>query len=154
MQKIIDLQKGIYLLEIKAVKNFSINHKKFNKINFPLGFYYYVGSAQKNLSSRIKRHLSKTKKKKWHIDYITSHLNNRIVKIIILNNADKKFENLLAQKLTEMNLTIPAFGFGSTDDRKSKSHLFYSQKEIDYNHFSALYHSIVCLSPVSILIEG
>ena len=34
------------------------------------GIYIYTGSAKKNIDSRIKRHLSNSKKLHWHIDYL------------------------------------------------------------------------------------
>jgi Uri superfamily endonuclease len=36
------------------------------------GLYLYVGSAKRGLEKRISRHLSKRKKRFWHIDYITT----------------------------------------------------------------------------------
>ena len=36
------------------------------------GSYLYVGSAKRGLEKRISRHLTKRKKRFWHIDYITA----------------------------------------------------------------------------------
>lgn len=36
------------------------------------GVYLYVGSAKRGLEKRISRHLTKRKKRFWHIDYITA----------------------------------------------------------------------------------
>ncbi len=34
------------------------------------GWYLYTGSARRNLAARIRRHLSKEKRRRWHIDYL------------------------------------------------------------------------------------
>jgi sugar fermentation stimulation protein A len=41
------------------------------RIQFKKGWYVYTGSARKNLSQRIQRHLRRIRKKKhWHLDYL------------------------------------------------------------------------------------
>ena len=37
------------------------------KASFPAGYYVYVGSAMGGLDQRIRRHLSREKRKRWHI---------------------------------------------------------------------------------------
>lgn len=153
MQKTIEFNKGIYLLEIYASNNFYIKHNNFSDINFKKGYYYYVGSAQRSLLKRIKRHILKNKIIRWHIDFITSLQQTKIKRIFILQDANKLFENLLAERLNTV-LQTPAIGFGSSDDKKVSSHLFFSKKQITHNHFSDLYHSIVCLKPDSAVNDG
>jgi Uri superfamily endonuclease len=68
--------KGIYLLLININKNIDITIGRLNKIRFSKNKYIYVGSAQKNLEQRIKRHFRKNKF--WHIDYL---LVNKAAKI-------------------------------------------------------------------------
>jgi len=43
---------------------------KLGKFGFPAGKYVYTESAKKNMEARISRHLSKSKKLRWHIDYL------------------------------------------------------------------------------------
>ena len=45
-----------------------LGHVKINK-----GYYIYIGSAKKNINSRLNRHLSAKKNKFWHIDYVLSN---------------------------------------------------------------------------------
>ena len=54
--------KGCYCLIIEVNENQYLKIGKKLKIDFKKGYYVYVGSAMNNLESRVKRHLSKTKK--------------------------------------------------------------------------------------------
>ncbi len=58
MEKI-KYDSGIYLLEIFLENKEGITVGKLGKFLFPVGYYYYVGTAQNRLHSRLKRHLSK-----------------------------------------------------------------------------------------------
>ena len=63
---------GVYNLIIKLSKKKEIKIGRLGTFVFPEGFYVYTGSAQNGLEKRINRHLSKTKKFHWHIDYLLS----------------------------------------------------------------------------------
>lgn len=110
---------GIYFLLIKIGNSISIGTKS-KTFNIPKGFYVYVGSAQKNLSCRLKRHLAKTKKMHWHIDYLLARGKN--VNVITLPGAAKEKEAKSALKLNNA-ADWSVTGFGSTDS-SAPSHLF------------------------------
>ncbi len=38
--------------------------------HFPKGHYVYIGSAKKNIESRVQRHYKIDKTKRWHLDYL------------------------------------------------------------------------------------
>lgn len=120
---------GAYLLEIFISKPFKISKGRFAGLLLPEGYYYYAGSAQKNLSQRIKRHLRKNKTLHWHIDYITSSRGNSITNFWIFEDAPKETECLLTERLIkEFNLRTEIKGFGSSDCRRCESHLLASGK--------------------------
>lgn len=149
MQKITS-NSGVYLLEIFASTSFKISNKNFKNIIFPKGYYYYSGSAQKNLIQRIKRHLRKGKNIYWHIDYLTSNPTNTISSIFILENGKKNYEcNFVLVLLKDFNLKIAANNFGNGDCNSCESHLLYSKKKINHSHFISRYQSIVRLIPSS-----
>jgi len=104
-----------------------INTGRLGDLNFPSGFYIYVGSALGGFKSRIKRHLSKGKTLKWHIDYF---LNEARILQIVLCITEKPLECVLAQALSEDLLPVPRFG---SSDCKCKSHLYFSDNERDLN---------------------
>jgi Uri superfamily endonuclease len=100
--------------DIKVIVG-SLGEKIFQK-----GVYAYVGSAQKNLEQRIKRHLKKDKTKFWHIDYL---LQNKNVKIIgILHKQAHKIEECnVAIQISKQGIAVKNFG---CSDCHCKSHLF------------------------------
>ncbi|MCD6421144.1 MAG: GIY-YIG nuclease family protein, partial [Thaumarchaeota archaeon] len=64
--------KGVYLLFLRVKRDLRMRVGSLGVIDFKEGLYVYVGSAQNNLEKRVRRHLSKEKKVRWHIDYLTS----------------------------------------------------------------------------------
>lgn len=113
-----------YSLYIQISRKISINIGKLGKVDFPKGIYLYCGSARKNFDARIKRHLARNKKIRWHIDYLLESKYSKIIKI-------EKFE---LEKHTECSLvkyyvlsnTAEKFadGFGASDCKNGcRSHL-------------------------------
>lgn len=148
--KIIKDNSGIYLLEIKAESDFRVGIKKFSGLDFPAGYYYYAGSAQKNFKQRLNRHIRKDKIIHWHIDHITTIETNKITSILIDTGKQKEFECRLVQNLlTEFKLKSIAKGFGNSDCNICESHLLFSKKKISYSHFISLYQSMARLIPSS-----
>ena len=113
--------KGIYLLLIYLKKDSKIKVGSLGKIDFKKGYYIYVGSAQNSLEHRIKRHMSKNKKKFWHIDYLLLNKNAKIIDIFY-KEAKKSEECKTASKLLKILTPIEKFG---CSDCKCKSHLFF-----------------------------
>jgi len=148
--KTTDKNAGVYLLEIHIKKTIQINANRFIGFHFPKGFYYYSGSAQKNLSHRLERHLRKEKVIHWHIDYLTTNPACKIKTIFIANEASKNLEcDFVKLLLCDFKLTIAADKFGNGDCKACNSHLLYSKNKIDHNHFISLYQPIVRFIPSS-----
>jgi sugar fermentation stimulation protein A len=149
VQKLIS-DSGIYILEFYAKKSFYIEHKKFSGIRFKQGYYYYVGSAQKKLKSRINRHLKRKKKLHWHIDYLSTNTALKISRILQILNLQKNFECQIVQNISANNeIEIIAKNFGNSDCNICSSHLLFSKKKISYNHLFSLYQSTVLFIPSS-----
>ena len=141
---------GIYVLEILVSKRLKLNHKIFSEKNFPKGYYYYIGSAQKNLHKRIQRHIKKTKKLHWHIDYLTSIKEILITNVFIIPNFKKENEcKLVGQLENVFGLEHKIIGFGNSDCNECKSHLLYIKEKISYNQLCSLYQSTVLFIPSS-----
>ena len=107
-----------YLLEIENNKERRINIGCLGKLNFKKGFYIYVGSAKKNLLSRIRRHFSKEKKIFWHIDYFLKEEGVEIKKVWKASLEECK----IARVLSLSGRVIKNFG---SSDCKCGGHLFY-----------------------------
>jgi len=114
------MDKGLYIAVFYLGKTQHICIGKLGEVRFRQGMYFYVGSAQRNLSARINRHSRKKKPLRWHIDYLS-------VKTIMLGAivvpGPRERECELVKEISGMyQLAIP--GFGSSDCR-CRGHLFY-----------------------------
>jgi Uri superfamily endonuclease len=94
---------------------------KLGSFSFQKGIYVYVGSAKRNLQSRIERHKKTEKKLRWHFDYLRPFV--EIVEINTYSGEEGECE-LFHRLMKEANGSIPVRGFGSSDC-KCSSHLFY-----------------------------
>ncbi|MDR0912275.1 MAG: GIY-YIG nuclease family protein [Methanobrevibacter sp.] len=111
--------KGLYCLiifnnEDKCLKIGSLKHIFFKK-----GYYVYIGSAMNSLIARLKRHLSKDKKKHWHVDYFLSSKNVEIEEIFYYVG-EKRLECEIAKLINGKE--INSFG---CSDCNCNSHLKY-----------------------------
>lgn len=114
--------KGSYTLLIEMPGDSEIEVGRLGKIKFSKGYYAYVGSALNSIESRVRRHLSRDKKKFWHIDYL---LEKAEIRKIIYAQSKSRNECNIARELSK-NLSSTA-KFGSSDC-SCRSHLFYSKK--------------------------
>lgn len=122
--------KGCYSLILKVRKPIVIRVGALGYVKFDEGLYVYIGSAlgskAQNLENRIKRHFSRCKKIKWHIDFLLSDENVSIEKVIVCKTEDK-VECLVVKELAKIGLYNPKIrGFGSSDCKSGCfSHLIY-----------------------------
>ena len=130
--------KGCYCLIINLEDDENLKIGKKLKIEFEKGYYVYIGSAMNSLESRVKRHLSKSKKLHWHVDYLLK--NAEVVEVIY--NLDKKVECELSKELSKKNIYIPDFG---CSDCECDSHLYYFKKKKEaIDEVIGAYNSIAC----------
>ena len=104
------------------MKDLQITVGKLGVKVFKPGYYLYIGSAFKNMNSRISRHLRINKKKFWHIDYLTCENDFKIIRVYIINKRER-LECIRARELEKV--LDPVAGFGSSDC-KCSSHLFFA----------------------------
>lgn len=131
-----NLSGGVYLLEIQLLENSKMVIGKLGQFTFHPGYYYYIGTAQKNLSQRLSRHLRKEKKMHWHIDYF---LQLADICQIYVWPAAKELECLLTSYILRLpGVQIPVNGFGASDCQ-CPSHFFYA---IYRPHLANLLHLV------------
>lgn len=112
--------KGVYVLVISVGEDIRIKVGALGSMSFDKGLYAYVGSAQNGLEKRIERHVRKTKRKFWHIDYLLDNDAVGVLKVFC-KEAGKHVECKIAKKISESG--VPMKGVGSSDC-KCNSHLF------------------------------
>jgi sugar fermentation stimulation protein A len=115
-----------YLLKIYLEQTRKVRIGRLGTFTFARGFYWYVGSAKKNLKQRVARHRRKKKKLHWHIDYLLQHA--RITEIWTTDIREKDLAGILSERLA-----VPVVGFGASD-AKTKAHLFYGEQDIQFTN--------------------
>lgn len=111
----------LYVVHLLIDSELSVTIGKLGVFTFPKGLYLYVGSAKKNIIARLKRHLQKEKKHRWHIDYVRPY--GEIIKIETYPNEMTECE-LLKKLQLNVNGQLLIKGFGSSDC-KCRSHFIY-----------------------------
>ena len=114
------MANGIYVLVISINRDIRINIGALGNINFTNGLYAYVGSAQKGLEKRVKRHLRKAKRKFWHIDYLLADDSIKVLKVFH-KKAGKVEECKIASEIGKKSIPLKEFG---SSNCKCPSHLF------------------------------
>jgi sugar fermentation stimulation protein A len=120
--------KGVYQLLFFFPNKSRIKVGQKGSFNFPKGYYVYTGSAKNSLKGRVLRHLRKSKKKFWHIDYLLPYA--KIKDIIIHVKKSECYWNNRLFDLKESEVLVN--GFGSSDCR-CKVHLLYFKKKPELN---------------------
>ena len=90
------------------------------RIRFERGYYTYVGSARRGMRSRVARHLAREKKKRWHIDWLTTQPG--VVPIAVASTMLTGLECSIAAALSSRaGMRVDCFG---CSDCECESHLF------------------------------
>ena len=122
--------KGVYTLIISLKTDTSLRIGKLGLHTFPSGTYTYTGSAMGmgalSLEGRIKRHLRKNKKMKWHIDYLLNSDNVQI-RSVIYAETNEKFECKVSQEIEKLEAShVLVKRFGASDCKEGcQAHLHY-----------------------------
>ena len=112
--------RGSYLISLRLAEPVKLAVGALGMIDFAAGWYVYAGSAQRGLSTRMARHLRKTRKARhWHLDYLTPHATGMEAWAVA---SERNLECDLAEAVRSIGgREVP--GFGSSDCSCS-SHLF------------------------------
>ncbi len=121
-------ERQTYQLIIHLERTANITVGALGKQPFAAGDYLYTGSAKRNIEKRVARHCRKTKTKRWHIDYLTSHPAARVIAIRYFSG-----EECQINQRSRGEITIP--GFGASDCRAGcGAHLKYLGNENEHRH--------------------
>jgi len=122
--------KGVYTLIIFVSSAVILKIGRLGERKLERGYYAYTGSALGNgsasLASRISRHLRKSKRRRWHIDYLLQSEDVKI-KAVLAMITERRMECEINQHLmSSLKASILIFNFGSSDCRmRCGSHLLY-----------------------------
>jgi Uri superfamily endonuclease len=125
---------GVYTLLIELNHESKIEVGKLGVYKFPNGIYTYTGSAlgrgATDLSGRLQRHVSKTKRHFWHIDYFLSTKESQIKHIIFFETYRQEECNIV-KSLISVGGEIIVRGFGASDCKSGCNSHFLFHKDND-----------------------
>jgi Uri superfamily endonuclease len=118
-------QPGCYSLIISLKRKKTVRVGKLGVALFPKGTYVYTGSAMGGLAARLKRHLTRKKKIRWHIDHLLKLPEARVDKVIVYQPTPNQ-ECRQNQRIAALfGATIVLKRFGASDCKSGcASHLF------------------------------
>ncbi len=131
----IPLKKGNYILIFYLEERTRHDMLRFTDVILAPGYYFYCGSAHGNggLKSRITRHLIKSSKKFWHIDYLKEYL--YLFEVWCQVSSEKNECSFCQILQNQMDGEIPIKGFGSSDCKNMcDSHLVRFPKKTNLDH--------------------
>lgn len=113
---------GVYVLKIFLSEKQKIKIGAKGVFDFPAGYYYYCGTAQRNLQARLKRHGRQEKKFHWHIDYLLAEAKlQEFYTWPVSREGECRLARYFIDEL-EGEVIVPGFGASDCD---CKSHLIY-----------------------------
>jgi len=110
---------GVYIAVFLLARGRRIRVGSLGRFEFPAGVYFYVGSAQRNLSARLARHGRRTKTLRWHIDYLSTKC--RMLGAIVLPGGRSRECEIAAELAARYARPVARFG---ASDCRCGGHLF------------------------------
>ena len=117
--------RGSYILFLYVKEDTRIRVGALGYVRFKRGLYLYVGSALSSVEKRIERHRRRVKRRRWHIDHLTSSRKVEVVGALIIEG-EERMECRLSQIVSRIEgCSVPVAGFGYSDCRECPYHLYY-----------------------------
>ncbi|MCG5536814.1 GIY-YIG nuclease family protein [Ectothiorhodospira mobilis] len=108
-----------YQLYIHLRRPCRIQAGRLPAARLPAGWYVYTGSARRNLAARVERHLRRDKTLRWHVDWLLTRREARVVHVVLSEAPE-------CQANARVGGEVPVPGFGASDCRAAcGSHLRY-----------------------------
>ena len=114
------VRKGTYVLFLRFSSPFEGEVGSLGTVRLEPGEYCYIGSAMGGLDQRLRRHLSKEKRIRWHIDRLTLAAESMEA---YESYPDPVPECTLARMAEDSGCTPASDGFGCSDC-SCRTHLF------------------------------
>ena len=131
-RQIESFERGTYVLVLRLTHHWIVRVGSLGMVRFVRGYYTYVGSARRGMRSRVARHLAREKRKRWHIDWLTTQPG--VVPIAVASTMLTGLECRIAATLSS-RADGRVDGFGCSDC-ECESHLHYFSNADDL--FSSL----------------
>jgi len=119
------LGSGVYALLIHCREGGEYQVGGLGSLRFEAGYYVYVGRAMRGLFARVRRHLLRPRRVRWHVDWLTSRGEFAPMTAVVGRTDDPRMEELLAEEIGG----DPVRGFGCSDSH-TETHLKYLGRDL------------------------
>ena len=137
--------KGTYTLLLVCKERFRVMIGRLGYANIDAGYYMYTGSAlgvgAQSLEGRLGRHSQRSKKRRWHVDYLTSNSRCGITTAVWLMSP-RRMECAINQAISREFNAKPVLPRAGSSDCKCDGHLMKIQSSIGPRGMSALLVSV------------
>ncbi|MFP3867516.1 MAG: GIY-YIG nuclease family protein [Desulfobacteraceae bacterium] len=120
-----------YLLIIEARQPAVVQVGAVGWVSLPPGYYLYVGSARRGLKARIVRHYRRSKKCRWHLDYLLCRPEFQILEVWVSDSLPEC--DLARTMLAQPETSVPRPGLGASDCR-CPAHFLDYKGELGHLH--------------------
>ena len=129
---------GCYSLIISLKRKKTLRVGKLGVALFPKGTYVYTGSAMGGLAARLKRHLTRKKKIRWHIDHLLKLPEARVDKEIVYPPARNQEcqQNQRIAALAGASVVLKRFGASDCKSGCASHLLFFGSAGFSVKEFS------------------
>ena len=118
--------RGTYTLILACKTPLKVVIGKLGRTELDKGIYLYTGSAlgkgAVSLEKRVARHRRRCKRVIWHVDYLTVHLEIRVVNVVCVG-VNKRLECQVNQQILSKLNGKPVISRAGASDCKCSAHL-------------------------------
>ncbi|HKJ67799.1 MAG TPA: GIY-YIG nuclease family protein [bacterium] len=132
---------GGYVLSMHACRNLRIRIGALGTCAIREVLYYYGGSARRGIGSRIQRHARPTKPRHWHIDYLTTRSDIRVLEAWCYPEQFDTEHQLQYLPQVDLENILPGFGAGDCAEG-CPSHLWHASDKLFPEDISADYYIV------------
>ena len=137
--------KGTYTLLLICKEPFRVMIGGLGYANIDAGYYMYTGSAlgvgAQSLEGRLGRHSQRSKKRRWHVDYLTSNPRCKITTAVWLMSR-RRMECAINQAVSREFNAKPVLPRAGSSDCKCDAHLMKIHSRIGPRGMSGLLVSV------------
>jgi Uri superfamily endonuclease len=147
--------KGTYTVVILCKHTVNIRFGRLGRLTVLRGLYVYSGSAlgkgAMSLEGRVRRHSCRHKKRRWHVDYMTSNRNCRVraaVYVESLRRLECDINSMISDELNAHPL-LPRIGASDCACRGHLIRVKAMQEMALLQHIRAIYSRFghpICLN--------
>ena len=131
--------KGTYTMILSCRQPFRVVIGRLGYARIGAGYYLYTGSAlgvgAQSLEGRLRRHLQRSKRMRWHVDYLTSNPRCRIKAAVWLMSS-QRMECAINRAVSVEFHAKPVLPGAGSSDCECDGHLMEVQAAIEPSRMS------------------